>query len=1049
MKRFSILFLFLSMCVWRTQAQAPFFTTHPTLTPDGQTVIFSFEGDLWKADIKNGQSLRLTAMEGEEILPRVSPDGKWIAFSSNQYGNYDVYIMPLEGGNIKQLTWSDATDEVDGWSWDSKEIYFTSNRCNTFASYKVQANGGTAQRLFPGYFTTIHNAVEAPNGEIFFSDTWESKNFATRKRYKGEYNPDIQSYNPKTKAYKQYTTYKGKDFWQTIDRKGNLYFVSDEANNEFNLYTFKNGTKTQLTSFNTSIKRPFVCADGSKVVYEKDYQLYVYDVKNKLSERLQLKVFRNNTLIQAQEFNVGGKISAFDVSPDGKKTAFISRGEIFVSDISGKYIAKLNKQNAERAMEIKWIDNRTLLFSQTFKGYQNLFTINAADGANIKQLTKDNKNNRCIVVNKDKSKVVYLSGRDEMRLMDLKTGQSKMLVKDEFWATYNTDPAFSPDGEWLMYNAKRNFENDIFLYNLKSERIINLTNTGVSEDFPSWSPDGKSIFFTSSRTKPSYPRGGGDAHVYKMALDFYDDPYKTDKFNELFKEEPKKDSITDKNQKNKVTTPKKEDKKTFDSVKINMEDIMYRLERISPGNGNQSGTKVFMNENKTYIYYISDHEGKRGSYRTILEPFENNKTEKVSSFAINDLMENNGKYYALENGIINTYSLEGNKLSPVSMDYKFARNLSEEFTQMFYETWAGVEENFYDETFHHTDWKGIKNTYEKYLPYVTNRADLRTLLNDMLGELNSSHMGFSSRGKEEAKTLDNTTNETGIVFEENKPYTVKYVIPKSNAYNKNIDIKPGDVLQAVDGQKVDAGTDRDYYFTSTSLNKEIELEFMRGGKTQKVKIHPQNRGKFLEDLYNEWIDNNRKRVDKLSNNRIAYSYMKDMGEGQLEVFLTDMVRQEQHKDAVILDLRYNQGGNVHDDVLNFLSQRAYMKWKYREGKMGTQANFTPADKPIVLLINEQSLSDAEVTANGFKALKLGKIIGTESYRWIIFTSGKGLVDGSFYRLPSWGCYTLDGKDLEINGVSPDIYVKNTFTDKITDNDPQLETAVKEILKQLK
>ena len=140
---------------------------------------------------------------------------------------------------------------------------------------------------------------------------------------------------------------------------------------------------------------------------------------------------------------------------------------------------------------------------------------------------------------------------------------------------------------------------------------------------------------------------------------------------------------------------------------------------------------------------------------------------------------------------------------------------------------------------------------------------------------------------------------------------------------------------------------------------------------------------------------------------------------------------------------------MHDAVLQFLSQRAYMKWKYREGKLAIQPNFTPATKPIVLLINEQSLSDAEVTANGFRTLKLGKIIGTETYRWIIFTSGNGLVDGSFYRLPSWGCYTLDGKDLEHTGVAPDIYVKNTFEDKINNRDPQLERAVREILGEMR
>ena len=176
--------------------------------------------------------------------------------------------------------------------------------------------------------------------------------------------------------------------------------------------------------------------------------------------------------------------------------------------------------------------------------------------------------------------------------------------------------------------------------------------------------------------------------------------------------------------------------------------------------------------------------------------------------------------------------------------------------------------------------------------------------------------------------------------------------------------------------------------------------------------------------------------------------MKNMGMESLNSFLIDMTTEAVHKDALILDLRYNRGGNVHDDVLQFLSQSQYLNWKYRNGKLSPQPNFTPADKPIVLLINEHSLSDAEITAEGFRKLNLGKIIGTETYRWIIFTSARSMVDGSYTRLPAWGCYTLDGEDLEMTGVTPDIYVKNSFTDRLNESDPQLERAIQEIMSEL-
>jgi tricorn protease len=402
--------------------------------------------------------------------------------------------------------------------------------------------------------------------------------------------------------------------------------------------------------------------------------------------------------------------------------------------------------------------------------------------------------------------------------------------------------------------------------------------------------------------------------------------------------------------------------------------------------------------------------------------------------------------YVLFNGTINKLNLEGNKVEPVNISFTFRRNLSEEFDQMFYEAWAQMEENYYDEKFHGLNWNKTKDYYRQFLPNLNNRADMRVMLNDMLGELNSSHQGFGTFGDDETIVLQNQTMETGIMFEDGDAYKVKYVIKRSAADKKAVDIKPGDILVKVNDEEVDKNKDRNYYFTVPSRDKELKLTFNRNGQMVTTKLHPQ--ATLFNNLYDEWIDNNQKRVDEKGKGRIAYGYMKNMGQGELDQFIIDMTQELNNKDALIFDLRYNTGGNVHDEVLNFLSRRTYLNWKYREGSLTRQSNFSPSDKPIILLINEQSLSDAEMTAQGFKALKLGTIMGNETYRWIIFTSGVGLVDGSSVRMPGWGCYTLDGKDLEMSGVQPDIKVINTFDDKLNGRDPQIDRAVEEILRQL-
>ncbi|MFT4032050.1 MAG: S41 family peptidase [Siphonobacter sp.] len=1037
--------LLLSAGFSQVAAQEVYFASYPAISPDAKTVVFTFENDLWKTDLSSGISTRLTAMQGNETRARFSPDGKWIAFSGTQYGNADVYIMPAEGGEIRQLTFHDSNETVDSWGWDSKTIYFESSAYNMGTAYTITIDGGTPKRVFGHFFNRIHNISEHPtSGELFFNDTWESDNQAYRKGYKGLFNPDIQSYNKKTKVYKQYTDYLGKDLWATLDKSGNIYFASDEENGEYNLYTFLTGKKTALTHFKEAIKRPQVSANGQKVVFEKDYQLWIYDVASKKAEALKPIISRNFTLPKAQDFNVAANINFFDVSPDTRKIAFSSRGKLFVSDIEGKYVKQLNTNALGRVLEVKWLaDNQTLVFSQTVNGYQNYFSIPADGSGAEKALTNELRNNRDLTLSKDRSKGVYLSGRDEVRLIDLKTNTSKTLVKEELWAFQNSSPMFSPNNEYVLFTSHRNFEQDIFIHKLSDDKTYNLTNTGVTEASPYWSPDGKYIYFSSNRLKPSYPFGMNDAHIYRMPLSKIDPPYKSDKFADLFKKDEKKETKPD-TSKAKTEEPKKIDPIDFDG-------LMDRLEQISPNFGEATTPIVLQKDQKTFVLYVSDHDGGRNSlWKTTIEPFVPNKTEKIEGTAqVSDFNQVDGKYFVLIAGAIHKLNLDANKVDKIDIKFTFRKNFEEEFQQMFQETWANIEENFYNATFHGTDWKSVRAKYEAFVPRVNNRADFRALMNDMLGELNSSHTGFSSFGQEETNFYSTRTLTPGILFEDDNPYQVKSIVKNSPLDRQNNPVKPGDILVKVNGETIDPKKNRDFYFQQPSLDQEMELTFSRQGKPYDVKVHPEPSTLLMNQLYDEWIDQNQKYVDTKSKNRIAYVHMKNMGMPEYEKFVVDMTRDWNQKDALILDLRYNTGGNVHDLVLNFLSQRPYLQWQYRGGALSPQPNFSPSGKPIVLLINEQSLSDAEMTAAGFKALKLGKIIGTETYRWIIFTSGKGLVDGSFYRLPSWGCFTLDGKNLEREGVQPDITVKQTFIDRMEGKEPQLDRAIDEILKELK
>ncbi|MFP8488031.1 S41 family peptidase [Gracilimonas sp. Q87] len=1041
-----ILSFFLSIgCFSSVLAQNDvFFTTNPTISADGRTIVFSYESDLWKVSSSGGQAVRLTGMDGEEIVPKISPDGKWIAFSSNQYGNNDVYLMPINGGEIKQLTFHQANDQVESWNWDSDEIFIRSDRYNRTSVYSLSIKGGTPKRLFSHYHNTVHNLVKHPDeNTYYFSESWESFIFPQRKKYRGPYNPDIKSYNTDSQVFYKLTEWKGKDLWPTLDRNGTLYFASDEANGEYNLYTLNGNQKIQLTNFNTSVFYPQVSADGETIVFERDYQIYTYHVSAQESKKVPIRILKNNTLAKEQSFNVEDEVSHFDVSPDRNKLAFTSRGELFVSDIEGKFIRKIETDPMGRVLEVKWFsDNKTLIFNRTVSGYQNLFTISADGSGSEKQVTSSTENNRALEMNSDRSMALYLSGRNELRLLDLKTLESETIVNDEFWGFQNQQSRFSPNDEYILYTARRDFEHDIFTYHIDTGEIMNLTETGVSESDPFWSPDGRYIYFSSSRTQPSYPRGGGETDIYQMALDVYDEPFKSDKFAELFEEE--EDTADEE-------AEKEEAEKEEVNISINPQGLMKRLTVIGERFGSQYSPFVLQDGDKNMILYGSNHdEGNSALYVTTIQPFERPETKKIEGIDFAGNIQNvDGKLYGLSRGTVYEIDPSAAKATKIETSHEFKRNLRDEFDQMFEELWANLEENFYNETFHNVDWQRMHDRYKEFLPYVNNRNDLSRLMNDMLGELNSSHMGFSTSGDEDEEFYSTVSISTGLLFDESAPYRVRHVIKHGPADIADKDIRPGDILTAVDGKSIDPDANREMYFNSPSMPEEISLTFKRGNDTITAKIHPESYFSIRNDLYDEWVDQKQKMVDEESDERVAYIHMKNMGGGELENFLIEMTSEAYQRDGLILDLRYNTGGNVHNDVLQFLTQRPYLQWKYRNGDFATQPNFTPAAKPIILLINEQSLSDAEVTAAGFKELDLGTVVGTETYRWIIFTSGKGLVDGSFYRLPAWGVYSLDGQyNLERTGVFPDIEVNNTFKDRLLGRDPQLSRAIQLALDQL-
>lgn len=1025
------------------------FATRPSLSPDGSQIYFAYDGDILTVPVSGGLARTFISIGGNENCPVPSPDGKWLAFSSDIQGNNDVYVVPTGGGEARQLTYHEAGDTPVAWSADSKYIFFETTRSSSRkTTYKVAVGGGTPEIMFDGFFNTVVNLVENPKtGEYLFNESMESISFPTRKRYVGDHNPDIKSWNPKNRSYTVLTDYIGKDAWPMADKSGNIYYVSDEYNQESNIVKYvKGGKPQQLTTFDKSVQYPSIAADGSAIVFLKEYQINVLDLKNGRTMVPEITVAAGG--IEVRRSFADQKPTAAAVSPDGKKFAIVIRGGLYVTDAKAEYFTQLATPSDERVNEVEWSsDNKTIYYTRTNHGYVNLYRI-AGDGSMTERsVYTPNAHVKGLKVSSKGDKLAFIDGNHSVMLCDMSTNNIEKIADAEFWSFQTYDIAFSADDSYLAFEAMNKFESDIYVFSFKDRKLTNLTSSTSSEGGMVFSPDGKYMYLLANPTSTTFPRGGSSS-LYKLPLQKYDTSFKSDKYDKLFEEDKKDDAKAGDGKDDKKSKDAKADKKEKkdSSITIDFTNVFRRMTTVERG-GSQNGLYVFASKGKELLLYSSFNNGQRGAYALDLTDPEA-KPKPIKEFTGGSFFSSKDALFAISGGTI--YKIDPNSLSAtkINVSRNVEKVLGDEFSQMFYECWAVLDQNYYDVNFHGADWNAVRDYYASLLPYVRTRDNLRTVLADMLGELNSSHLGFSSTGVEEKTETKMRTLSTGIVYAAGNPYKVERIIPDSPADKYGLDIKKGDVLVAVDGQKVDPSVNREKYFSTSVQKDEIKLTFSRGGKETDVKIHTSTPSAVKSLEYREWEDERREMVEKKTDGKVAYLHMQAMGDEDLTRFLTEMNTYACDKDALILDLRYNNGGNVHKEVLDYLRQQEHFQWAFRDFPRTTHPNVTPAGKPIVVLVNEHSLSDAEVTSNGIKTLGIAKLVGTETYRWIIFTSSVRLIDGSTCRLPAWGCYSVNGEDLEHIGVTPDIYVKNTFKDRLEGKDPQLDAAIKEILSQL-
>lgn len=1056
------------LTVFCLQAQNALLLRQPAINKDGSVVAFSFQGDIWTVPASGGKATRLTIHDAYESNPVFSPDGKQIAFSGARFGNNDIFVMSAEGSMPKRLIYHSGADNISSWTQPDKILFSTNREFRQIERpnevYTINPKGGTESRFLDA---VGFDPVLSPDGR-FLAFVRGDINPVARQAYKGSSDRDIWIYDTKNKTYQQLPGFETNDVFPQWGSNNTLYFLSSESG-AYNIYRLKldaegktNNKPEKLTNYKDESIRAFsISADGNSIVFEKDMNLYTMKADKGSAQKLNVVISADDRLDAIEQKTMTTGANEFTVSPNGKLLAFSIRGEIFIKEADKEKARSINvSENAYRDVEPTWLNDSTLLFtSDRANGNFDIYMVRSIDTTQrnvfksmkhgLVQLTKTAGDETNLVVSPDNKKIAYVRGRGTFVVADIspdgKLSNEKIL--NDSWDAPN-GIAWSPDSKWLAYAVSDlYFNQEVYIQAAdNSTKPVNVSMHPRTDGRPFWSADGSKLGFISGRST------GRNNDVWFVWLKKEDWERESQDWQERDTPEPA------------AAPAKGSDKKAPKPIKIDFDKIHERIVRVTSFPGDESDL-VISKDGETFYYTTSSSNAKgRDLYSIKWDGKDLKEITKGGANPGNVTMDREGKYlyYSKLGGAFARIDVKSSATENLPYSAKMKIDYNAERTQVFEEAWRTIRDGFYDPKFHGYDWAKLREKYKERCINASTSNDFRDMFNLLLGELNSSHMGMTVTDRVE--TQKETTGLLGTeIVPVNGGVKVAHVVPGTPADKEKSKLNEGDVITAVNGQEV--SDNANFYDLLNGLVNEKVLLNVRGtdGKSREVVIRLT--ASITNNLYEEWVENRRKLVDKYSNGRLGYIHIRSMDFPSFEVVEREFTAAGYGKEGLVIDVRYNGGGSTTDYLMTILNykQHAYTiprgasedlekdKLKFKSYyPIGERLVYAAWTKPSIALCNEGSYSNAEIFSHAYKTLGVGKLVGVPTNGSVISTGGKGLMDGSFVRLPGRGWFTkATDKNQELGAAIPDIIVENQPDWLAKGTDDQLKAAVDELLKELK